>query len=153
MNEKRLHIICELMNNSYARARKAFTERNARDYQHLARLQSDLGADLLTLNVDGTQRIQVSSEEMIELVAQYDTRVIVMASERFVPGGTAQCLTASDAYHAAKEFVEMLSTKAGRKNEQIIIDTGLAQVGADTYGLINIGLEAMRLIRRDPDLK
>src|SRR5690606_27099723 len=35
----------------------------------------------------------------------------------------------------------------------IIIDPGLAPVGADTYGLVNIGLDAMRLIRADPDLQ
>src|SRR5262249_10463885 len=31
--------------------------------------------------------------------------------------------------------------------------TGLAPVGADTYGLVNTGLDAMRLIKADPDLK
>ena len=53
------------MNNSYARARNAFVERNPKDYQHLARLQSELGADFLMLNIDGTQRIQVRKEEML----------------------------------------------------------------------------------------
>jgi 5-methyltetrahydrofolate--homocysteine methyltransferase len=90
---------------------------------------------------------------MIELVKEYDTYVIVMASERFVEGGTAQCLNAQDVYEAAKYFVERVSTKAGRTNDQIIIDPGLAPVGADTYGLVNIGLDAMRLIRKDPDLQ
>jgi len=209
---KPLSIIGELMNNSYARARKAFTTRNAQDYQSLAKLQADLGADFLTLNLDGTQRIQVARhemleflpevvpaiqeatslpisfdnpsieyhrvalkhynrrkgpapilnsvaasrehlDEMIELVKHYDTLVIVMASERFVEGGTAQCLNAQDSHAAAKHFVERLVTKAGRTTDQIIIDTGLAPVGADTYGLVNIGLDAMRLIRQDPDLR
>ncbi len=76
-----------------------------------------------------------------------------MASETFVPGGTAQCLNPQDSYRAAKHFVELLATKAGRRNDQIIIDTGLAPVGADTYGLVNIGLDAMRLISADPDFK
>ena len=209
---KKLHIIGELMNNSYARARKAFIERNVTGYQHLARVQAELGVEYLTLNLDGTQQIQVRREqmldflpdviaaiqettstpisfdnpameyhkialkhydrtkgaapilnsvaasrdhldEMIDLVKHYDTHVIIMASERFVPGGTSQCLTAEDSYAAAKQFVEMLVIRAGRRNDQIIIDPGLAPVGADTYGLVNIGLDAMRLIRRDPDLK
>lgn len=200
------------MNNSYARARRAFSKRDVKVYQRLAKLQSDLGADFLTLNLDGTQRIQVRMEEMldflpdvipaiqeatstpisfdnpsveyhkvalkhydrnkggapilnslaasrehldemIELVAEYDTLAIVMASERYVDGGTSQCLTAADSHAAAKHFVELLATRAGRANEQIIIDPGLAPVGADTYGLVNIGLDAMRLIRRDPDLQ
>ncbi len=200
------------MNNSYARARRAFTERNPAGYQELARLQAQAGADYLTLNLDGTQRIQVRRqemldllpevipaiqeasstpiafdnpsvdyhrvalahydpaksgppivnslaasrerlEEMVELVKHYDTLAVVMASETFAPGGTAQCLNPQDSYRAAKQFVELLATKAGRRNDQIIIDTGLAPVGADTYGLVNIGLDAMRLISADPDLK
>jgi cobalamin-dependent methionine synthase I len=92
-------------------------------------------------------------DEMIELVAAYDTSVIVMSSEKSVPGGSAQCLNPADTYATAKKFVELLVTKAGRRMDQIIIDTGLAPVGADTYGLVNIGLDAMRLIRADPDLK
>jgi cobalamin-dependent methionine synthase I len=208
---KKLHVVGELMNNSYARARKAFTARDPLGYQQLAKLQSDLGADYLTLNLDGTQRIQVRRQEMldflpdvicaiqeatstpiafdnpsveyhkvalkhydrkksgapilnslaasrehldemVELVKHYDTLAVVMASETFVPGGTSQCLNPQDSYRAAKHFVELLATKAGRNNDQIIIDTGLAPVGADTYGLVNIGLDAMRLIGMDPDL-
>lgn len=211
MNRK-LHIVGELMNNSYARARKAFVARDAEGYGQLAKLQADLGAEYLTLNLDGTQRIQVRRqemmdllpevipaiqeatstpiafdnpsieyhqvalrhydpkksgqpilnslaasrerlEEMVEMVKHYDTLAVVMASEKFVPGGTSHCLTPEDTYHAAKYFVELLATKAGRRNDQIIIDTGLAPVGADTYGLVNTGLDAMRLIKADPDLK
>lgn len=212
MSSKKLHIIGELMNNSYARARKAFSDRNVEGYQQLAQIQADLGVSFLTLNVDGTQQIQVKMQEMLDflpdvipaiqevtsvplsfdnpsveyhkvalrhydrkksgrpilnslaasrenldemvaLVAEYDTMAIVMASEHFVDGGSSQCLNPQDAYKAAKYFVELLATKAGRSNDQIIIDPGLAPVGADTYGLVNIGLDTMRLISQDPDLK
>lgn len=212
MTTKKLNIIGELMNNSYARARDAFTDRNLAGYQNLSRIQTKLGARYLTLNIDGTQRIQVRMQEMlnflpdlipaiqeatstpisfdnpsveyhkvalkyydrqksgapilnslaasrthldemIELVKHYDTLAIVMASEHFVDGGSSQCLNPQDAYHAAKHFVELLVTKAGRTNDQIIIDPGLAPVGADTYGLVNIGLDTMKLISADPDLK
>ena len=213
MSEKKLHIIGDLINNAYGRARKSFTERNFKGYQNLARLQTDLGVEFLDLNIDGTRLIQVKLEEMlaflpevipaiqeasslplcldnpsveyqkvalksynrdkangkapllnsiaasrerldemIELVAEYDTMVIVMASEKFAEGGSAQCLNPKDVHSAAKHFVELLSKKAKRRNDQIVIDTGLAPVGADTYGLVNIGLDAMRLIRKDPDL-
>lgn len=209
---KKINVIGELINNSYARARNAFSARSLKDYQHLAKLQSDLGAGFLELNIDGTQRIQVKMaemlaflpdlipavqeasstpicfdnpsveyhkialkhydrkksgrpilnslaasrerlDEMIELVKHYDTMAIVMASEHFVNGGSSQCLDPRDSYRAAKHFVELLVTKAGRTNDQILIDPGLAPVGADTYGLVNIGLDAMRLISADPDLK
>src|SRR5580658_790286 len=185
---RKLHIIGELMNNSYARARRAFTDRNPAGYQELARLQTEAGAEYLTLNLDGTQRIQVRRQEMldllpevipaiqeatstpiafdnpsveyhkialahydrkksgapilnslaasrehldemVELVKHYDTLAVVMASETFVPGGTSQCLNPADSYRAAKHFVELLVTKAGRRNDQIIIDPGLAPVG------------------------
>lgn len=103
--------------------------------------------------VDSIAASRERLNEMIELVKEYDTMVIVMASERFVEGGTSQCLNPQDVYEAAKYFVELLVTKAGRTNDQIILDPGLAPVGADTYGLVNIGLDAMRMIRKDPDLR
>jgi 5-methyltetrahydrofolate--homocysteine methyltransferase len=212
MARKKLHIIGDLINNAYARARSAFSERNVEGYQRLAQLQANLGVDFLDLNIDATRQVQVKLadmlsflpevipaiqevaslplcldnpameyhkvalkhydrsrggapivnslaasrerlEEMIELVAAYDTLVIVMASEQFADGGTAQCLNPRDVHAAAKHFVELLATKAGCTNDRIIIDPGLAPVGADTYGLVNIGLDAMRLIRQDPDLR
>ncbi len=207
-----LNIIGELINNSYARARAAFNDRNPAAYARLAKLQADLGVSYLTLNLDGTARISVRMEEMlallpdviraiqavtdrpisfdnpsvdyhkvalkhydrsksgppilnsiaasrtqldemIALVKDYDTRVVVMASEHFVPGGTGQCMNPLDAYAAAKHFVDLLVTRAGRKLDDIIIDPGLAPVGADTYGLVNIGLDAMRMISTDPHLQ
>jgi cobalamin-dependent methionine synthase I len=212
MPPRPFNIIGELINNSYARARTAFTDRNPAAYAHLAKLQADLGVQYLTLNLDGTARISVRMEEMlgllpdviraiqevtdrpisfdnpsieyhkvalkhydrnksgqpilnsiaasrtqldemIRLVKDYDTKVVVMASEQFVPGGSAQCMNPQDAYAAARHFVDRLVTEAGRTNDQIIIDPGLAPVGADTYGLVNIGLDAMRMISADPDLK
>jgi 5-methyltetrahydrofolate corrinoid/iron sulfur protein methyltransferase len=212
MSEPKLNLIGELINNSYARARNAFTSRSLSDYANLAKVQADLGVKYLTLNLDGTARIQVKMaemlallpdviqaiqsvtsvpisfdnpsieyhkvalkyydrkksgtpilnsiaasrdrlDEMVELVKHYDTNVIVMASEFFVPGGTSQCFNPRDSHAAAKYFVDLLVNKAGRRPDQIIIDPGLAPVGADTYGLINIGLDAMRLIHDDPDLK
>ena len=93
---------------------------------------------------------------MLELVQSYDTLVIGMASEKFVSeangGGGAQCLSADDVYKAAQALVHMLRDKAGRKNEHVILDPGLAPVGADTYGLVNMGLDAMKMIRADKDL-
>jgi 5-methyltetrahydrofolate--homocysteine methyltransferase len=85
-------------------------------------------------------------------VKDYDTNVVVMASEQFVPGGTAQCMAPEDSHAAARHFVERLVTEASRTTDQILIDPGLAPVGADTYGLVNIGLDAMRLISADKDL-
>lgn len=204
-------LIGELINHSFARAAKAWADRDLRAYQRLAVRQAELGVDFLTLNIDGTQSMRVRPQEMfdflpelvpaiqevtnvpiafdnpavefhrralavydagrsgqpilnsvaasrceldamLELVQEYDTLVIGMASEKFVAGGGAQCLSADDVYNAARKLVELLHTKAGRTNDDIILDPGLAPVGADTYGLVNMGLDAMRLIRADRDL-
>src|SRR4051812_48132496 len=48
-------LIGELINSSFARAAKAWQARDAGAYARLAKLQADLGADFLTLNIDGTQ--------------------------------------------------------------------------------------------------
>ena len=211
-SDRPIHLIGELLNNSFARARRAWLARDLSAYQNLATLQTDLGANALTFNLDGTQKLHVRPEEMIEfvpelvpaiqevsalplafdnpwidfhracleaydpqrsgpaifnslaasrddldgmleLIAEFDTHVIVMASEQFTEGGSGQCFTPEEVHGTAKKFVEMLATKAGRRNDQIIIDPGLAPVSADTYGLINMGLDAMRLIRADQDLE
>ncbi|HWD92644.1 MAG TPA: dihydropteroate synthase [Verrucomicrobiae bacterium] len=204
-------LIGELINNSFARAARAFQEKDLAKYQELARLQAGLGANFLTVNIDGTQKLNVRAQDMldflprlvpalqeatdlplafdnpsllfhekafslyrrkndnqpilnsvaasrpeldrmIEMVAQYDTRVVVMASEKFVQGGGAQCLSGLEVYQAAKEHVKLLRDRAGRRNDEIIIDPGLAPVSADTYGLVNMGLDAMKMIREDGDL-
>jgi 5-methyltetrahydrofolate corrinoid/iron sulfur protein methyltransferase len=205
-------LIGELMNNSFARAARAFQARDVTKFQGLASLQSELGADFLTLNIDGTQRMMVKMNEMLEflptlipaiqevtdtpisfdnpatefhevalkhykrtennqpifnsvaasrhdldgmidLIAKYDTKVIVMASEKFVDGGGAQCTTAQEVYEATKHHVKILRDKAGRKNADLIVDPGLAPISADTYGLVNMGLDSIELIRKDPDLE
>ncbi len=210
-NRRPFKLIGELINHSFARAARAWNDRDIAGYQKLAKLQADLGADYITLNIDGTQSMRVTPQdmydllpdlipaiqevtsvpiafdnpgiefhkrclklydvkksgrpilnsvaasrtqldEMLELVRGYDTMVIGMASEKFVEGGGAQCLSADDVYGAARQLVHLLREKAGRTNDQVVLDPGLAPVGADTYGLVNMGLDAMRLIRANPDL-
>lgn len=211
MTDPTFCIIGDLINNAYAPARRAFSARSLAGYQALAKSQTGLGVAYLDVNIDGTSRMQVRPQEMLdflpdlipaiqeasplplcidnpsidyqrvalqhydrsrggapivnslaasrerfdemlELVAAFDTRVIVMASERFAEGGAAQCLDAHEVHATAARFVELLATRAGRTHDQIIVDPGLAPVGADTYGLVNMGLDAMRLIRSDPTL-
>ena len=82
MSVRPLNIIGELINNSYARARAAFMERNPAAYAHLAKLQADLGARYLTLNLDGTARISVRMEEMLALLR--NTRLLREMGVRFI---------------------------------------------------------------------
>jgi cobalamin-dependent methionine synthase I len=205
-------LIGELMNNSFARAARAFQARDVAKFQELAILQTEFGANFLTLNIDSTQRMMVKMDEMleflptlipaiqeatdtpisfdnpavqfhqtalklykrtdnnqpilnsvaasrhdldgmIELVAKYDTKVIIMASERFTDGGGDQCTTAREVYEATKHHVKLLRDKAGRKNTDMIVDPGLAPISTDTYGLVNMGLDSIELIRNDTDLE
>lgn len=207
-------IIGELINNAYGRARRAWEALDVSGFQHLAKLQADAGAEFVNLNVDGTQKVSVRVEEMleflplvipaiqeatdvalsfdnpnieyhkvalqafdrsksrgkpllnslaasrddldgmIELIREHDMRCIVMASECFRPDGTTgQSLDPKDSYETVVRFVDMLVSKAGCTVDDIIVDPGLAPVGADTYGLVNIGLDTMRLCTADPQLK
>ena len=52
-------------------------------------------------------------EEMIELVKHYDTLAIVMASETFVPGGTAQCLDPQDSLSRREAFCRTAGHEGG----------------------------------------
>lgn len=70
MNRTKPHVIGELMNNSYARARKAWQARDLAGYQELARIQTALGVSYLTLNIDGTQKLPVSLQEMLDFLPQ-----------------------------------------------------------------------------------
>ncbi len=214
MNPPRIRIIGELINNAYARARRAWEARDVAGFQHLAKLQADAGVAIVNLNVDGTQRVAVRPGEMLEflpkvipaiqaatdvplsfdnpgvayhrvalaafdrgkcrgkpvlnslaasrthldemiaLVRDHDMRCIVMASEKFLPGGgSAQSLDPQDGHATVKRFADLLVSRAGRALDDIIIDPGLAPVGADTYGLVNIGLDTMRLCAADPQLR
>ena len=63
-------VIGELINHSYARARKAWKSRAISGYQELARLQTELGASYLTFNLDGTQTLAVTMDEMLAFLPQ-----------------------------------------------------------------------------------
>ncbi len=93
-------------------------------------------------------------DEMIAMIGEHDMRCIVMASECFRPDGTTgQSLDPQQSYETVKRFADLLVDKADRSLDDIIVDPGLAPVGADTYGLVNIGLDTMRLCTADTQLK
>ncbi len=91
-------------------------------------------------------------DEVVALAKQYDASVLAIVSEKITTDGVAQSETAEDCYETAKYFVDLLRTKANRSNDQIFIDPGLPPVGADTQGLVNLGLDTIKRIRTDPDL-
>lgn len=81
-------------------------------------------------------------------------RCIVMASEKFAAGGGSEtAFTPQETYETVRIFVDRLVSEANRTTDDIFVDPGLAPVAADTYGLINLGLDTMRLCRADPHLQ
>ena len=214
MPAPKINIIGELINNAYARARRAWEARDLAGYQHLAALQTNLGASVLNLNIDGTQRLSVSLDEMLaflprlvpalqavsdlplsfdnpnldyqrtalahydrakargkpifnslaasrqrlpEMIAfikEHDMRCIIMASERFsATGGSEMTLRPEEGHETVRRFADRLVSEAGRSLDDIIVDPGLAPVAADSYGLVNLGLDIMRRCRADPHLQ
>ena len=91
-------------------------------------------------------------DEIIELAGKYKASILCIVSEKFTEDGSAPCETPEECYATSKIFVKMLRAK-GLKNDQIFLDPGLPPVGADTQGLVNMGLDAIKLIRADEDLK
>src|SRR5207244_6018370 len=61
-------LIGELINSSFARAARAWKARDLVGYQQLAKLQTELSADYLTLNIDGTQTMRVLPQEMFNFL-------------------------------------------------------------------------------------
>ncbi|MBT8044171.1 MAG: dihydropteroate synthase [Verrucomicrobiae bacterium] len=208
----KLKIIGELINNAYARSRRAWENRDLAGYQALATSQVDHGSEYLDVIVDSTPKCSIDKEEaiaflptlipalqsvtsvplcfdhsdvnyhrtalqaydrtispapiinsvavsrqaldeFISLIKEFDTNVIVVASEKAGEHGSLPCHKPEDVHEVAGWFVDKLKSEADITNEQIFIDPGLAPVGADTYGLINVGLDAMKLISNDPALK
>jgi 5-methyltetrahydrofolate--homocysteine methyltransferase len=100
--------------------------------------------------------IAASRQELDELVAlagQYKASVLAIVSERVTASGGAPCERPEESYETAQYFIDLLRSKAKLSNEQIFLDPGLPPVGADTQGLVNMGLDAIKLIRADKDMK
>src|SRR3982751_1691356 len=66
--QRPFQLIGELINHSFARAARAWNDRDIAGYQKLAKLQADLGADFITLNIDGTQSMRVTPQDMFDLL-------------------------------------------------------------------------------------
>jgi cobalamin-dependent methionine synthase I len=93
-------------------------------------------------------------DELIGLVRKYDTKVIVMAAEKFLEGGGYErCRSAKDIYETAKIHVGRLVEDGDRGADDIIIDPGLMPIASDAQGFVLKGLDAMRLIRADRELR
>src|SRR3954451_8756037 len=67
-SQRPFRLIGELINHSFARAARAWEARDVAGYQKLAKLQADLGANYITLNIDGTQTMRVTPQHMFDFL-------------------------------------------------------------------------------------
>lgn len=90
--------------------------------------------------------------EMFELYAVQPFRPILLVSEQVIDGQSSPCHTAEETYEAAKTLVAAARAE-GRNipNDDLIIDPGIAPIGADSEGNLKRLVRAIELIHNDPD--
>lgn len=96
---------------------------------------------------------RVELDEIVALAGQYSSPVLAIVSEKMTSRGSAPCVKPEEGHEAALFFADMLHSKAGLSNDQIFFDPGLPPIGADTEGLVNMGLDVIKLIRADQSLE
>ena len=92
-------------------------------------------------------------DELIALAGQYDADILAIVSEQLTANGSAPCTRPEESYETAIYFTELIKSKTKLQNHQIFLDPGLPPVGADTQGLVNMGLDAIKMIRADKSLE
>ncbi len=91
--------------------------------------------------------------EMLRLFRIQPFRPILMITERVVDGVSAPVRTGAETHLAAREMMRVVR-ECGFEvpNDDCIFDPGIAPIGSDTEGLVNMVLEGLGLIHADPDL-
>jgi len=98
--------------------------------------------------------IAETRSEMFDLSAVQPFKVILIGSERKEGGRAEKNRTGEDVLNTAKRLAEMARKAPSRmSNNDLIIDPGIAPIGADTEGVTKMVLDGIRLISQDPDLK
>jgi 5-methyltetrahydrofolate--homocysteine methyltransferase len=92
--------------------------------------------------------------EMFELYGIRSFVPILMVSERIENGVSLPNRTGRETYHTAKEMLcTVRRLGRGIANDQLIVDPGIAPIGTDSEGMLGRVLEAMKLIREDPEFQ
>ncbi len=89
---------------------------------------------------------------MFDLLSIRPFRPILLASENLKDGAELPCLTAEETFAAAKLLLEHARSR-GIRNEDCIIDPGIAPIATDTENNIHRLMGALRLIRADADFR
>lgn len=123
------------------------------DFQQIALENYNFNkSDAPIINSIAASRHQM--DRFLELINEYKPYVLVVASEILTPNGDSrQCGSPQDIFDASRYFVDLLREKAAIPNNKIILDPGLPPVSADTQGIVNMGLDAMRMLRNEKDFE
>jgi cobalamin-dependent methionine synthase I len=92
--------------------------------------------------------------EMLDLYKICPFRPILLATEGVdESGASAACHTAQDIHRAARMLkAEIKKRGVPISNDDFIIDPGIAPIGSDMEGMTKRTLDAIKLIKADPDL-
>ncbi|VAV92988.1 hypothetical protein MNBD_ALPHA01-1925 [hydrothermal vent metagenome] len=91
--------------------------------------------------------------DMAEALKIKPCRVVVMASERLENGQGAANKEPEQILEVAKRVSGRLINDYGLTLDDIILDVSITTLATDREGLINMALEAIRLIGQDPELQ
>ncbi len=92
--------------------------------------------------------------EMFDLYKIKPIMPILMITERAEGGESMPSHTAEETYNTAKEMLAAAREKMdGIRNDMLIIDPGIAPIGADSEGNLARLLAAMKMIHDDEDFK
>jgi cobalamin-dependent methionine synthase I len=92
--------------------------------------------------------------EMFDLFSVQPFKAILIGSERKELGRPEKNRTGEDVLNTAKRLAERARNAPYRMtNDDLIIDPGIAPLGADTEGVTKMALDGIRLISQDPDFK
>ncbi len=92
--------------------------------------------------------------EVFELTKIQPFKVILIAFERKEDRKAEKNLTGEDILQTAKRLAEKARNASYRMaNNDLIIDPGIAPIGADMEGVTRMALQGIRLIKNDPEMR
>jgi cobalamin-dependent methionine synthase I len=89
--------------------------------------------------------------EMFDLLQIARFKPILLVSEHVVDGRSGACHTAEETYQATIALTDQ-AKQGGLRNDELIIDPGIAPIGTDSEGNLVRLLTAMEMIHADPNL-
>ena len=89
--------------------------------------------------------------EMFDLLSVRRFKPILLVSEQVIDGQSGACRTAEETYQATLALAG-LAKQRGLRNNDLIIDPGIAPIGTDSEGNLARLISAMELIHNDANL-